>query len=77
MTVFPLAPVQRVERYRTAVANTLAWAEESAARGDYAEALAWLDVLEAIGDQLIGGYQIKRRAWNSPIGREPSIGRAR
>ena len=37
-----------LEAHRTAVANTLSWAEESAGRGDYANALAWLQTTAAI-----------------------------
>jgi hypothetical protein len=49
--------------HRAAVANTLAWAEESAARGDYANALAWLSVLDAIRETLREEYEVKRLDW--------------
>ena len=49
--------------HRAAVANTLTWAEESAARGDYANALAWLSVLDAIGETLPDEYETKRIDW--------------
>jgi hypothetical protein len=42
------------------VANTLTWTEESAARGDYVNALAWLTVLDAIRETLPGAEEIKR-----------------
>lgn len=51
------------ERHRRAVANTLRWADESAAAGDFAEALAWLATLEAIREPLPDAYQHKRTAW--------------
>jgi hypothetical protein len=53
--------------HRAAVANTLAWAEESVARGDYTDALAWLSVLGAIGESLPGGYEIKRLDWREAL----------
>ena len=49
--------------HRAAVANTLTWAEESAARGDYANALAWLSVLDAIRETLQDEYEVKRLDW--------------
>ena len=49
--------------HRAAVANTLTWAEESAARGDYANALAWLSVLDAIRETLPEEYEVKRLDW--------------
>lgn len=51
------------ELHTAAVANTLAWADAAAARGDHHEALAWLQTIEAIGDELTPDYQTKRRAW--------------
>jgi hypothetical protein len=50
-------------RHLAAVARSFGWADESAARGDYANALGWLDVIAAIGDPIPQEYQIKRRAW--------------
>lgn len=51
-------------RHELAVANTLSLADEAAARGDYAEALAWLDTLDAIGDRLPEMYAAKRPVWS-------------
>ena len=36
------------DRHLAAVARSLGWARESAARGDYADALGWVRVVEAI-----------------------------
>jgi hypothetical protein len=57
------APVSAQDRHLAAVARTFGWAEEAAARGDYAEALSWVQVVQAIGDQIPIEYQTKRRAW--------------
>ena len=46
-----------------AVARSLQWADEAATRGDHSDALAWLHVIEAIGDELPETYQTKRQAW--------------
>ena len=50
-------------RHAVAVARTLQWADEAAERGDHSDALAWLHVIEAIGDELPETYQTKRHAW--------------
>jgi len=50
-------------RHEQAVAQTLEWADEAAARGDQAEALAWLKTVEAAGHQLSSDYQRKRERW--------------
>jgi hypothetical protein len=43
------------------------WAEEAGARGEYADALSWVAVVEAIGDLIPVEYQTKRRAWLSAL----------
>jgi hypothetical protein len=50
-------------RHQAAVARTLAWADEAAARGDFADALAWLNTLTAIGEPLPARYLLKREDW--------------
>ena len=50
-------------RHERAVAQTLGWADEAAARGDHGDALGWLKVLDAIGEQLSQDYQSKRESW--------------
>lgn len=51
------------ERHVAAVARTLGWAEEAAARDDYVDAIGWVQVIEAIGDELTQGYKTKRQEW--------------
>jgi len=46
-----------------AVRRTLAWADEAAAAGEHADALAWLATLEAAGHELSSEYESKREAW--------------
>jgi hypothetical protein len=55
------------DRHLAAVARSLGWAQESAARGDYADALGWVQMVEAIGDLIPEEYEIKRRAWRDAL----------
>ncbi len=57
------APAAAVDRHRAAVSGSLRWAQESADRNDYADALGWIRVLEAIGERIPPEYQDKRRVW--------------
>lgn len=50
-------------RHRAAVRRTISWADEAAARRDFAGALEWLAVIEAIGDRLSAPQLARRRAW--------------
>jgi hypothetical protein len=52
-----------LERHGSAVRRTLTWAEEAAAEGDCATAVAWLATIEAIDGRLPAGFEAKRRAW--------------
>jgi len=73
---FVEVPADPLERHRAAVRRSLGWAQESAGRGDYADALGWIRVLEAIGEQLPPGYEAKRRAWaDQPVTSRDSRGR--
>jgi hypothetical protein len=56
-------PLDLNARHRAAVARSLGWADDAAARGDHTDALAWLYTIEAVGDQLTPEYQAKRDTW--------------
>ncbi len=56
-----------LDRHRAAVRNSFGWAQESADRGDYADALLWIYMLEVIGEQLPPDVQAKRRAWRGQL----------
>src|SRR5271165_5459940 len=45
-------PVRCDDRHEAAVANTLRWADDAAARGDHADAVSWVETVLAIGDEL-------------------------
>jgi hypothetical protein len=67
------ASVSAHDRHLAAVvARTFGSAEEAAARGDYADALSWVQVVQAIGDLIPIEYQTKRRGWLST---SPGTGR--
>ena len=58
-----------IDRHVAAVARTLGWAQESADGGDYADALKWIQTVEAIGERIPPGYVTKREAWGSALAR--------
>lgn len=58
------------DRHVAAVTRSLGWAVESAARGDYVDALAWLRTIEATGDQLPPAFESKRRTWLGDLARQ-------
>ncbi|MGO9906806.1 MAG: hypothetical protein ACLP4R_04735 [Solirubrobacteraceae bacterium] len=51
------------ERHERAVANTLGFAQEAAAKGDFAGALEWLGVVEIVDGALPAGWERKRALW--------------
>ena len=59
---------KREAKHLVAVARTLQWADESAEHGHYFDALAWLDTVEAIGDELPEVYEIRRDSWSAQLG---------
>lgn len=50
-------------RHAQAVTNSLRMADEAAERGDYHDALGWLEAVRATGERLSEEYQGKRAAW--------------
>lgn len=50
-------------RHERAVANTLGFAQEAAARGDFKDALEWLGVVEVVDGVLPPGWDRTRAAW--------------
>jgi hypothetical protein len=64
----------RDARHLAAVTRSLQWADEAAEHGDHADAMAWLEVVEAIGDELSAAYTVKRHAWLLALGADRSGG---
>jgi len=54
-------------RHQAAVARSLGWADEAAARRDFRDALAWLRTLEAIGETLPDRYLRRQEAWTRSL----------
>lgn len=50
-------------KHEAAVSRTLGWADEAASNRDFAGALAWLAVIEAIGSPLSDEHRGKRVTW--------------
>ena len=57
----------RHAQHQAAVRRSLGWADAAARAGDHADALQWLDVVEAAGDELSAEYTAKRDAWRSAL----------
>lgn len=45
------------------IGRTLRWADEAAARRDYAEALRWVETVRSLGQELPAHYEAKRQTW--------------
>jgi hypothetical protein len=60
-------------RHNQAVAQSLAWARAAAARGEFADALGWLQVVEAVGHVLSPDEQRDRRHWLRAVRGGPSL----
>ncbi len=68
VSVSPRArPASEPDSHLVAVGRSLAWAQESADRGDYLDALGWIGVVEAIGEELSAVYQERRQAWSRAL----------
>ncbi|MGZ6587473.1 MAG: hypothetical protein ACXVHX_24605 [Solirubrobacteraceae bacterium] len=55
-----------------AVLRALGLADAAAKRGEYAEALAWLETLEATGYELEPKYEYKRARWRLKVKGAPT-----
>jgi hypothetical protein len=63
--------ITATDRHLAAVSRSLGWAQESAERGDYSDALAWVKAVEATGSQLPPGYHNKRQVWLEALDPQP------
>ncbi len=52
-----------VDRHERALQQTFTWAQEAAARGDLAEAVSWLTMLESLEGRLPPAWEAQRRRW--------------
>ena len=58
---------RRAPRLDRTVAGALDTADAAAAQGNYADALAWLGRLDALGYQLEPLYEKRREEWQSKV----------
>jgi hypothetical protein len=61
--------IGRQNKHANAVAQSLCWADDAALRGDHADALGWLDAVDAVCGGLPAEYERKRGAWIKAVGR--------
>ena len=64
----------RDDRHAAAVKRSLRWADEAADRADWANALGWINVVEACGDELPDEFRAKRDRWLLALSEQPSRG---
>jgi len=57
-------------KHDAAIASTLQRADEAARGGDFDDALRWLSLIGAIGDELPESYEAKRRGWRAAVAAE-------
>ena len=57
----------RHARHQAAVRQSLTWADAAAREGNHSDALQWLDVIEAVGDELSVEYTAKRESWRRAL----------
>jgi hypothetical protein len=55
------------DRHLAAVTRSLGWAQESADRGDYADALGWVQVVEATGDLFSTAQRATHQVWRDAL----------
>jgi hypothetical protein len=53
------------------IARTLRWADRAAARGDYREAVHWVETVGDLGHELSAEYEVRRDTWLNAIERDP------
>ena len=57
----------RHAQHLAAVRQSLDWADDAARAGDHADALHWLDVVEAVEHELPADYADKRESWRRAL----------
>lgn len=66
---------REARRHAAAVRRSLRWADGAAERGDWAEALGWVQVIEACGDELPEEFRAKRDRWLLALSQQRLSGR--
>jgi hypothetical protein len=55
------------DRHRAAVESSLQRAREAADRGDYADAIAWVQVVQATGEEIPHQDQLQYQTWRDAL----------
>ena len=56
-------------KHAAIIARTLGWADAAAERGDWREALRWVEKVRSLGQTLPAEYETKRQAWLQAVDR--------
>ena len=72
----PGTDTSATSRHLAAVARSLEWAEQAAERGNYADALGWVQVVQVIGEQLSDEFEAKRGVWLTALAADHTPDRA-
>ncbi len=56
-------------KHAAIIARTLRWADDAAERGDWGEALRWVEKVRDLGQALPADYEAKRQTWLHAVGR--------
>lgn len=60
-------------RHAAIITRTLAWADESAARGEYAQAVHWVQTVRGMGHGLPAEYETRLEMWRNAIDPDPRL----
>jgi hypothetical protein len=61
-------------RHAAILARTLRWADDAAAREDYAQAVHWIETVRGLGHDLPDEYEAKRERWQTARDHEHQSG---
>lgn len=56
-------------KHAAIIARTLRWADDAAERGNWREALRWVEKVRSLGQPLPADYEEKRQAWVEAVDR--------
>lgn len=54
-------------KHAAIIDRTLRWADDAAERGNWGEALRWVEKVRSLGQPLPAGYEEKRQSWRQAI----------
>jgi len=57
-------------KHAAIIARTLGWADDAASRGDYAQAVHWIETVRGLGHDVPDEYEAKLQMWLNATGRD-------